>query len=66
MTNKSHKSHKGRFEVPTDVAVKITFSWNMKLCTYNRFGRWRWPHDFPSKFRYCTYILTYSMVQSPF
>ena len=53
MTNKSHtKGHKGRFEDPTDMAVKITFSWNTKSCTYSRFERWRWPHEFPSKFRY--------------
>jgi len=29
----SHKERKGRFEVPVHVAMKITFSWNMKSCT---------------------------------
>jgi len=52
MTNKSHRIHKGTFEFPTHVAMKITFSWNINSCTYNRFGPWRWPHNFPSKFRY--------------
>jgi len=41
MTDKSHKGRKGIFEVPTHVTIKITFSWNMKSCTYNRFGPWR-------------------------
>jgi len=57
MTNKSHRIHKGRFEVPTHVAMKITFSWDIKACIYNRFGPWRWQNQFTSKFSYLSEIL---------